>query len=376
MSSMGFIMMNWSSELMTQVKRKRRQNDELEDIDSKERKRSQTSGGQMKCNQCNQHEVTSENYLMKIASLESELELTRTQHEEIKKKLDISKSSLSASAQREKKLKSQNDSLQLEEAQTRYELNELKRTFDEDLNRREQEHDNQMQLLEKVMSEKDAEWRRQQEALQCQLSNAMMHTLEQKSIENMTKTQLEQELSSLAMVMDMRSEELQQERKMNSELVQRVERIYYLESELGKARQRVEEMNLVIQNKMVAEKELIDMSEALANDLSKSRQEVLSLRHKLENKQYLHNQTVGAVTSMQQHEQRQPCSMSSDYYSLTESGSMSSEMGQKINSHRKARYYFSYDFFWQLMSHYLEAYPYILQLQLREARPISRARCC
>jgi len=190
--------------------------------------------------------------------------------------------------------------------------------------------------LEKVMSEKDAEWRRQQEALHCQLSNAMMHTLEQKSIENMTKTQLEQELSSLAMVMDMRSEELQQERKMNSELVQRVERIYYLESELGKARQRVEEMNLVVQNKMVAEKELIDMSEALANDLSKSRQEVLSLRNKLENKQYLHNQTVGAVTSMQQHEQRQPCSMSSDYYSLTESGSMSSEMGQKINSHRKA----------------------------------------
>jgi len=333
MSSMGFIMMNWSSELMTQVKRKRRQNDELEDIDSKERKRFQTSGGQMKCNQ---HEVTSENYLMKIASLESELELTRTQHEEIKKKLDISKSSLSASAQREKKLKSQNDSLQLEEAQTRYELNELKRTFDEDLNRREQEHGNQIQLLEKVMSEKDAEWRRQQEALQCQLSNAMMHTLEQKSIENMTKTQLEQELSSLAMVMDMRSEELQQERKMNSELVQRVERIYYLESELGKARQRVEEMNLVIQNKMVAEKELIDMSEALANDLSKSRQEVLSLRHKLENKQYLHNQTVGAVTSMLQHEQRQPCSMSSDYYSLKESGSMSIEQGQNINSHRKA----------------------------------------
>jgi len=333
MSSMGFIMMNWSSELMTQVKRKRRQNDELEDIDSKERKRFQTSGGQMKCNQ---HEVTSENYLMKIASLESELELTRTQHEEIKKKLDISKSSLSASAQREKKLKSQNDSLQLEEAQTRYELNELKRTFDEDLNRREQEHGNQIQLLEKVMSEKDAEWRRQQEALQCQLSNAMMHTLEQKSIENMTKTQLEQELSSLAMVMDIRSEELQQERKMNSELVQRVERIYYLESELGKARQRVEEMNLVIQNKMVAEKELIDMSEALANDLSKSRQEVLSLRHKLENKQYLHNQTVGAVTSMLQHEQRQPCSMSSDYYSLKESGSMSIEQGQNINSHRKA----------------------------------------
>ena len=142
----------------------------------------------------------------------------------------------------------------------------------------------------------------------------------------------------------MRSEELQEERKMNSELAQRVERIYYLESELGKARQRVEEMNLVVQNKMVAEKELIDMSEALANDLSKSRQEVLSLRHILENKQYLHNETAGAVTLMQQHEQRQPCSMSSNYYSLTESGPMSYEQGQKINNHRKARYDFPYVF--------------------------------
>merc|ERR1712039_600774 len=112
---------------------------------------------------------------------------------------------------------------------------------------------------------------------------------------------------------------------------------------------------------MAAEKELIDMSEALANDLSKSRQEVLSLRHKLENKQYLHNQTVGAVTSMLQHEQRQPCSMSSDYYSLKESGSMSIEQGQNINSHRKARYYFSFDFFFATLKslHYLEAYPYI-----------------
>ena len=133
--------------------------------------------------------------------------------------------------------------------------------------------------------------------------------------------------------MDMRSEELQQERKMNGELMQRVERLYYLESELGKARQRVEEMNLVVQNKMVAEKELIDISEALANDLGNSRQEVSSLRRQIENKQYLHSNGAGAGLMPMMQQQQQPCSMTSDYYSSTESGSPS----QKRNHHQKAR---------------------------------------
>ena len=42
------------------------------------------------------------------------------------------------------------------------------------------------------MSEKDAEWRGQQELLQNEFGSAMRHTLEQNSIENMTRTQLEQ----------------------------------------------------------------------------------------------------------------------------------------------------------------------------------------
>ena len=52
MSSMGFIMMNWSSELITQVKRKRkrRQNDEVE-VDIEEKERLETGDGKMKCNQ-------------------------------------------------------------------------------------------------------------------------------------------------------------------------------------------------------------------------------------------------------------------------------------------------------------------------------------
>jgi len=340
MSSMGYIMMNWSSELMMQVKNKRQgmKKRRREDDREQEVERTARSRAEVERREIDELDATLETYISRVASLESELDLMQTQQEEIKKRLDASKCSLNSSVQRENKLKNQNESLQLEEAQARFELKELKKTLEEELDRREKEHEEQIQLLEKVMSEKDAEWRRQHEVLQSEFGCAMRHTLEQKNIENMTRTQLEHELSSLAHVMDMRSEELQQEQKKNAELIQRVERFYYLESELQKTRQRVEEMNLVVQNKMVAERELIDISEALANDLDMSRQEVFSLRRQFENKQYLHGDGTGAAGSMtmiQQQQQHQQCSMASDNYSSTESGSASIEPGQKRNHHQK-----------------------------------------
>ena len=55
-------------------------------------------------------------------------------------------------------------------------------------------------------------------------------------------------------VIEMRTQELQSMRMANADLGQKLEKHYWLEKELNKARQRVEEMNLVVQNKMVAEK--------------------------------------------------------------------------------------------------------------------------
>ena len=52
----------------------------------------------------------------------------------------------------------------------------------------------------------------------------------------------------------MRNGEIQELRRVNHELHQRLDRHHYLEKELGKARQRLEEMSIVVQNKMVAEK--------------------------------------------------------------------------------------------------------------------------
>ncbi len=52
----------------------------------------------------------------------------------------------------------------------------------------------------------------------------------------------------------MRSSEISELRNANHELHMRLEKQFWTENELGKARQRLEEMNLVLQNKMVAEK--------------------------------------------------------------------------------------------------------------------------
>jgi len=342
MSSMGYIMMNWSLELARQAKCFRKcKNLEVmkrgrETHESK--KEAEDNVGAEERRKSAEQEAALEKHMSRAAMLQSELDLVHAEQEEIRKRLDVYKSTLSASAQRENKLRSQNESLQLEEAQARFELKELKKTVNEELDRREKEHEQQIQLLEQVMANKNTECLKEHEALQNEFNNAMRHTLEQKNIEDMTKQQLEQELSSLAMVLEIRSEELKEERRKSEKLVQRCERLYYFETELGKARQRVEEMNLVVQNKMIAEKELLDISEALTNDLSTSRQEVLSLRRQIENRQYLHMHTDGAVSASPVIvTQQQPCCTSiSDYFSSTEdSGSPSLESSQQRNQHQK-----------------------------------------
>ena len=103
----------------------------------------------------------------------------------------------------------------------------------------------------------------------------------------MDRAQLEQEIMSLRTVLDMRCAEISEQRRLNGDLHARLERHYWLEKELDKTRQRVEEMNLVVQNKMVAEKELMEMTESLTDDLASAREEILGLRREIENRRYL-----------------------------------------------------------------------------------------
>ena len=88
----------------------------------------------------------------------------------------------------------------------------------------------------------------------------------------------------------MRSAENRDLRIHNNELLTQVERLTYLESELRNAQHRLDEMTLVLQNKMDSERELLELSETLQEELVKSRAETLQYRKGLENQHYLQQQ--------------------------------------------------------------------------------------
>ena len=99
-----------------------------------------------------------------------------------------------------------------------------------------------------------------------------------------------QEIDSLRTVVEMRSAENRDLRIHNNELSTQVERLSYLESELRNAQHRLDEMTLVLQNKMDSERELLELSETLQEELVKSRAETLQYRKGLENEHYLQQQ--------------------------------------------------------------------------------------
>ena len=94
-----------------------------------------------------------------------------------------------------------------------------------------------------------------------------------------------QEINSLRAVLDMRSAENRDLRVHNNELLSQVERLGYLESELRNSQHRLDEMTLVLQNKMDSERELLELSETLQEELVRSRSETLQYRKDLENVQ-------------------------------------------------------------------------------------------
>lgn len=89
------------------------------------------------------------------------------------------------------------------------------------------------------------------------------------------------------MVIEMRSTENRQLRVNNNQLLTQLERLAFLEGELANTRQRLDEMTMVLQNKMDSEKELLELSETLQQELVKSRAEIMQYKKNVENRQYL-----------------------------------------------------------------------------------------
>ena len=98
-----------------------------------------------------------------------------------------------------------------------------------------------------------------------------------------------QEIESLRMVVEMRSTENRELRIHNNELMAQVERLAFLESELANAKQRLDEMTLVLQHKMDSERELLELSETLQSELVRTRADALHVQNNVENSHYLQN---------------------------------------------------------------------------------------
>merc|ERR1711899_716525 len=94
----------------------------------------------------------------------------------------------------------------------------------------------------------------------------------------------------------MRSAENRELRIHNNELIAQVERLKFLESELANAKHRLDEMTLVLQHKMDSERELLELSEALQNELVKTRADAMHIQNNMENNQFLQQQHNSMMT--------------------------------------------------------------------------------
>merc|ERR1712141_992909 len=171
-------------------------------------------------------------------------------------------------------------------------MGELKSTLLKELDVRDHEHSEKVKSMEKAMNAKECDWENKNQMLQKELRDTLRSALEDTESEEHSLTSLEQEIDSLRTVIDLRSSENKELRSINEKMNEKIEHQSWLEAELEKAKRRLEELTLIVQNKMVSERELLELSEALQRDLVQSRTETLHYKQQIESRQYLqdHNE--------------------------------------------------------------------------------------
>lgn len=279
-TSLGYVLMNWTSTFSQKKRKKKSQNKKPETKTETETVCCQTSD--FACLACEEKVLT-------LNNLSSDLQSVHNTVEDLKKKLNVSHVSLATSMDKENKLRDNHETLILEEAQARYELDQLKRQLSEKLQERDEAHAERMRLLESTLQDKECEWAKRNEALRKDLRQAIRCSIADTERETESLENLEQEIESLRMVVDMRSTENRELRIHNNELMAQVDRLKFLESELANAKQRLDEMTLVLQHKMDSERELLELSETLQSELVKTRSDALHVQNNVENSQFLQN---------------------------------------------------------------------------------------
>lgn len=278
-TSLGYVLMNWTSTFSKKQRKKKTKTPIV-----KETKGCQTHGND--CDSCQEK-------VQRLQDLQSDLSNTVQISDELKKKLSAANSSLAKTMERESKLRNEYESLTLDEAQVRYELDLLNKQLSNKLEERDEAHADRIRALEQTLQDKECEWVHKNEELRRDLRQAIRTSIQDTEREVESIDNLEQEIDSLRAVLEMRSAENRDLRVHNNELITQVERLSYLEGELRNSQHRLDEMTLVLQNKMDSERELLELSETLQEELVKSRSETLQYRKDLENRQYLQLQENG-----------------------------------------------------------------------------------
>jgi len=309
-SSLGYAMMNWTSEFARHAKAKRnkkkhsKNKENCDDIihnqislngNDVKFSISKSALGEVEYNEKNEVEIQTEDWVCEsceeyagnVEYLEQQLSDAHITQENLKQKLSKTKMTLATTIERESRLRETKESLELEEAQVRYEFEGLKFSLLQKLEQRESAHTEKVQLMEQAMSAKDVKWTNENKILQKELRDTLRSALQDTEGEELSLTSLEQEIDSLRTVIEMRSSENKELRNVNETLNDKIEHQSWLETELEKAKRRLEELALIVQNKMVSERELLELSEALQRDLVQSRAETLHYKQKIENRQYL-----------------------------------------------------------------------------------------
>jgi len=304
-SSLGYAMMNWTSEFARHAKAKRNKkkhskNKEncdgnktisLSDI-SKPSKSALTASVYSETNEvevqteervCERCEEFSGN----VDYLEEQLSDAHITQENLKQKLSKTKITLATTIERESRLRADKESLELEEAQVRYEFEGLKSDLLKQLEEQDHMHSEKIHLMQQAMNAKECDWANKNQILQKELRETLRSALQDTEREEHSLTSLEQEIDSLRTVIEMRSSENKELRNVNEKLTEKIEHQSWLEAELEKAKRRLEELALIVQNKMISERELLELSEALQRDLVQSRAQTLHYKQQIENRQYL-----------------------------------------------------------------------------------------
>ena len=114
---------------------------------------------------------------MKMEALTEEAQKAEKSSEEIKRKLNAANSSLVGIMDVEAKLREDHEHLVLQEAQVRYELEQLRNQYTDQLEERDQAHADRVRALETVLQDKECEWANKNEALRRDLRQAIRSSM-------------------------------------------------------------------------------------------------------------------------------------------------------------------------------------------------------